>query len=250
MTPTIAIMSSDSNPLYLDFWPIVSRIWKQKLNIQPVLVYVDDKDVEIDHTYGTVVKLQPVEGIPIYLQNQWVRLFWTQMYKDEVCISSDIDMLPMSNWYFKDQLKDVEDDKYVHINPCLETYHNLYPICYHVAKGSTFKEVLNLDDDFETSINKLFEAKLGYDPGNGRSEWFADERFSTARINEYKEKNNQKLVPLRRPNGQNGYRIDRIAWGYEPKLVKEDYYFDCHSVRPYKEHKDEIDKLVKLILNV
>ena len=43
-----AIMSSDSNPLYLDFWPIVSKVWKEKFDIEPILYYIDENhDIDI-----------------------------------------------------------------------------------------------------------------------------------------------------------------------------------------------------------
>ena len=45
------IHSSDSNPYYLDFWPLVSRVWKQVFKLEPVLLYIDaNHDVQIDET--------------------------------------------------------------------------------------------------------------------------------------------------------------------------------------------------------
>ena len=36
------IMSCNDNPYYSDFWPLVSKVWKEKIGIDPVLVYVGD----------------------------------------------------------------------------------------------------------------------------------------------------------------------------------------------------------------
>ncbi len=49
-------MSSDSNSLYLDFWPIVSKIWKKKFNITPILYYIDENhNIEISEEFGKVI---------------------------------------------------------------------------------------------------------------------------------------------------------------------------------------------------
>ena len=36
------VMGSNSNPYYFDFWPIVSKIWKVKFKIEPVLFLIHD----------------------------------------------------------------------------------------------------------------------------------------------------------------------------------------------------------------
>ena len=108
------------------------------------MVFIGDPNTEIDDTYGTVIKMEPVEGVPIYLQTLWVRYWLPYTEPDTTWMISDIDMIPMSEYYFFDKIKDIPDDKYVHLNPCSQTYHDMYPSCYHVAKGSCFTDVLSL----------------------------------------------------------------------------------------------------------
>lgn len=245
-----SIMSSDSNKTYLDFWPIVSKIWKKKFNVTPILYYIDENhDIEIDETYGIVKKMKPVNGIPVYLQCLWVRYWAFTQFLDDVCIISDIDMLPLSKKYFLDNIKDISEEKYVHINPCIESYGTL-PSCYHICKGSLFTKILELNEDWEDSIKFLYDMKIGSNPGghlNGNNEWFADERYSSKKIIQYKEKFNDDVIFLHREGGQNGYRIDRINWVYDKNKVKHDYYYDSHSIRPYHRYKTEIDELISYI---
>ena len=245
-----AIMSSDSNPLYLDFWPIVSKIWKEIFDITPVLYYIDhNQEKDIDETYGKVIKMTPVDNIPIYLQCLWVRYWSFTQYTDDVCIISDIDMLPLSKKFFIEKVKDIEENKYVHLNPCYETYGTL-PSCYHVSKGSLFQKILDLPSSWEESIKNLHSLNLGRNPGGhleGKTQWFADEKFSSDKIFLYKKNNDDEVIFLPRENGQNGFRIDRINWRYQPELVKEGYYFDSHSIRPYSTYKNHIDFLVNLL---
>lgn len=242
-----ALMASNNDPLYLDFWPIVSKLWKEKFNITPVLYYIDDNhNVEIDETYGEVIKLKPIPKIPVYLQCLWVRYWGFVNYPNDVCIISDIDMLPLSKEYFIDSISNIDDDKYVHLNPCFKSYGTL-PSCYHICRGSKFKEILELHDNWEDSITFLNNLDLGRNPGNGNNKWFSDEEYSSNKIFDYKTNKPDEVIFLDRDGGQNGRRIDRSDWAYNIEYVKNNYYYDSHSIRPYHMFKDEIDKLVDLV---
>ena len=80
---------------------------------------------------------------------------------------------------------------YVHLNPCVETYGTL-PSCYHIGKGKTFKEILELHDNWEDSLKYLYSLNAGRDPGgqlSGKDQWFADEKYSSDKVYSfYKQK--------------------------------------------------------------
>lgn len=244
MKPKYAIHSSDSNPYYLDFWPLVSRVWKEKFGLEPVLIYIDDNhDVPIDTTYGIVIKLKPVERIPVYLQCLWVRYWYPSQFPDDVSIICDIDMFPISKTYFLTQIQSVSDDAYVHLNP----NSAIIPSCYHVAKGSTFVKVLNLDPRWEDSIQKVWKSPGGIvhtASGITFGKWGVDEAHATELINKYEDKSIFTFIP------RTHRRIDRAKWVYTHEEIEDDTYADIHSVRPYSEYKDEIDKLVQTIMRV
>lgn len=236
-------MSSNSNPMYLDFWPIVSRVWLQKFNITPILYYIDENhDVEIDETYGIVKRLKPVKNVPIYLQCLWVRYWSFSEYSNDVCIISDIDMFPLSQEYFIDSISHIKE-KYVHLNPCLDSYGTL-PSCYHISKGSLFSEILSLDSSFDVSVKALNDLNIG---GGPKEQWFADERFSSKKILDYQKENSNSVVLLPRKGGQNGRRIDRTNWKYDQSKLSEGYYYDGHSIRPYLNHKAKIDEMLSYL---
>ncbi len=242
-----AIVSSNMNPDYLDFWPLVSKVWKIKFNIDPVLLLICNENKEEDSEFGKVIKIKEDETIPYYLQAQWVRFWYLSTLKDEVGIISDIDMFPLSYKYFVDQHKNISNDNYVHINPCLDSYPNI-PACYHICSGNLFKDIMEIDDDFTQSLFKLiqFSNWVNNTKCGDKQYWFSDEKYSTFMLNNYEDKS--KLHYLKRESGQNGFRVDRSNWNYDSNLLKQDYYFDAHSIRPYKNFKEEIDKFLKIVL--
>jgi hypothetical protein len=244
-------MSSDSNSLYLDFWPIVSKIWKKKFNITPILYYIDENhNIEISEEFGKVIKLKPIDNIPVYLQCLWVRYWAFSEYPDDINILSDIDMLPLSKEYFIDSIESVDSNMYVHLNPCIDTY-GMLPSCYHVCSGKLFKEIVNIHDKWEDSIKFIHSLQIGSDPGgmlSGKHKWFTDERYSSEQVLNYQKNNPSKIKLIDRIDGQNGRRIDRSHWFYDNNKLKDEWYFDSHSIRPYGENQVEINKIVNIVL--
>jgi hypothetical protein len=250
----VVIHSSDSNPMYLDFWPLVSKVWNVRFGLRPLLVYIDENHtIPIDTTYGDVIKMKPVPDIPIYLQCQWVRFWITTRFMDKICMTSDIDMFPVSKQYFIDMLKNVSDDKYVHLNATtLPGGTDIYlPVCYHVAKGSVFCRVLGLDASWETSMRMLANLPIKPNEYNQRIEylkdkpqWGIEEEYTTHCILTYSDKSILLLVNRKHA------RIDRDKWEWTEQDIKADAYADSHSIRPYRdpENTQRIDALVEYLV--
>jgi hypothetical protein len=242
----LAIHSSDSNPFYLDFWPLVSKVWKLKFDVTPVLVYIDENhDIPIDTTYGIVLKYKPIPGIPVYLQCLWVRYWIPSQYPDKVSIISDIDMFPISRKYFVHSIALIPDYRYVHLNPDTSNF----PSCYHVALGSTFVKVLRLAETWTESMFEVYRSDAAtYEHTVVGSDlmklqkWGLDEAYATQRLHEYPDRSIFVLLKRNRP------RLDRSDWTYTEDDFTQDLIADSHSIRPYQDHKEEIDKLVDLIL--
>ena len=242
MSLDYVIVGSNTNPMYLEFWDVISKVWKEKFNVIPVLGLICDEDSEIyEDKYGLVKKFKQVKGVDTALQSQIVRLYLPK-FLDGKCLISDIDMIPLSPKYFQENLSKVNNENVVIYSSdnlgCIQ--NNMYPMCYISAHSNTFKNVLSLD----ISWNEFVYSK------NTRKEgWYTDQKFIFERINEYNQEKNNCIFLNRGwlSSGSAEKRIDRIKWEYIPEKVKEDYYIDCHSLRPYSEHKEEIDKLIKLL---
>lgn len=239
MNIDLAIMSSDDNALYLDFWPIVSKLWKKRFNITPILLHFGTKDVSTE--YGQVIRPSIQPDVPLYLQCTCSRLWYTcYMPAGKTAIVSDIDMLPLSPWYFQKQIAEVSNDVYVHLNPCIETYGHL-AMCYNVAQGSVYQDVLKLPSDWVAAARFFKSVKPIRGHTAERPLWFVDETILTERVLKYSGKS--RIVLLKRPGGQNGHRIDRPHCNFDRALLKKGDYYDCHSVRPFEQHKDLIREI-------
>jgi len=245
------IMSCNENPYYLDFWPLVSKVWKERIGITPVLVFVGDDKQEIDETFGEVVKINPIEGVPIHTQAQFARLWYPIKEPDTLWVTSDIDMFPVSKSYWKENTLPGDFD-WKNLNTNLQNY---FPCCYNIATGKNFKEVLSVNDDFGEFLEYVmsnFKGTLSITPvPNGElcEQWDLDEIYSSEMVCRWRDKHGRVEQPLRPGGYHSGRRIDRAGWHYEQEGIRVDYYIDCHSLRPYHDHKNTIDELMEHLLS-
>ena len=235
-----AIVASDNNPMYLDFWPIVRDLWINLIKIKPILVLISDKDKVTDNDDHIIHEIKKVDNISTAFQSQICRMYVTKYYPHFVCITSDIDMLPLSYRYFNEIANSYNDDNIVILSS--DAYHNIdrYPLCYNVAKGSTFNDILNLDCSFLEYCERLSSRDQG---------WDTDELYFGECIRLF---NKERIVFLDRIwlYGIASKRIDRAYYcGYDINMLKSGDYIDCHSLRPYSQYKHEIDKLISNIWN-
>ena len=233
-----AIVSSDDNPMYFDFWPIVRDLWVNVIGIKPILVHISDEDEVIDNNDHIIHKIKSIEGINTGLQSQIARMYITKFYPNEVCLTSDIDMLPLSKKYFNEITQPYDENSLVIISA--DAYPNKvrYPICYNAGKGEIFNKILNLNCDFETYCKRLGEYKWG---------WDTDELYFGKKVNNYP--NQKQIVKLKRGwfQGRALNRIDRVRWQYDIDKLNQNGYYDCHSIRPYTKYKSQIDTLCNLV---
>jgi hypothetical protein len=231
-----ALMGSNLDPLYLDFWPITAKVWKNVFNVTPVLGLIGGEESEIyDDGNGLVIKLKSINGFDDGLLSQLVRLFLPKFLNGN-CIITDIDMIPLSKKYFIDELEPYSDDDFL----IMSSHHpqtidlKQYPMCYVVGNDKTFKKIFTLNDDWHSFIKKI--------PLQG---WFTDQCFLYDVINKH---NNVNYKFPERIGGFFDNRIDRINWVYEVDKVKNGSYIDSHLLRPYSKFNTEINELINIII--
>ncbi len=253
------ILASDTKRFYLEFWPSVSRIWKEKFHIHPVLLlFGDRRKCNVSSTYGDVVEVEPIPDVPTHLQAQWSRYWFPSTEPGTIWITSDIDMYPISRHYFIDLLNGIPEDRFVVLN----SRGNYFPACYNVGTGACFKEVLRLPASFETSMQDVLatqrahghdhtpEGLDGYEKDASPSslcQWGIDEARASLMIRQYPRQ--ERIVRVTRPGGFCARRLDRTSWHYSAQDIEEEYYLDCHCPRPYSTHRTELEALVQQILH-
>ena len=245
------ILGCDTHPDYLPFWNLSSKAWNTIIGIKPTLVLIADEiPDDLDTTYGEIYLFKPIEGIPTARQAQIVRFFFPSQFPEEACLTSDIDMLPLSNQYFN-QIPSVCPDDHLVVYSSDSTIpgmpnHPSFAVGYNAAKGSTFEEIVQGNmNNFEEKLSEWVSA------GHG---WFTDEKMFYESWSKWPDRMSRTSFFRRGYNiTPDPIHINRIDRGnncsYRPDLLKKGYYYDFHMPRPYKKYRNQIHEIVNLLTN-
>lgn len=231
------ILACDDNPLYQNFWQLVAKAWTI-MGVRPTLALVGD--TEIDESFGDVVRIPSIDGIPNSFITQVVRAFLPILFPNDVCLISDIDMLPLNKDYFFNAAKPVPDNFLLVYSADAYPNESRYPMCYLAAKGATFQDILTIK---EANISLIIQSiKDWHSEGLG---WNTDEILLARHIQAWQGFDNQMVLLNRGWSPFAKRRLDRARWFINPLSLYFNYYIDAHLPRPYDEKK--LKPLIKCI---
>lgn len=256
------ILASNNNDLYYPFWNILSKLYKTKFGIDPVLIFLGTEEeklaCELSSEYGEIILCDiKVEG-KLAWECTWALFYFTKFFLDDNCLIMGIDQIPTGTYFF-DLIKDIEDDSYIMLTDdayknSLPTWENggISPSAYHVAKGRVFNEIYKFEETFEQELDKIRQLNLKtmWAKETGSETWGYDETYSSMIL--FKNKENFNIVGLSKNQEFIHRRIDcyrNIEVNYNTQALNNNFYIECHSCRPYKKHKNWIDTLVNNIPN-
>lgn len=157
------IISSNNHPGYVNYWPLVAHSWRK---FTPTLFFIGDKKE---------FKFKPIEGTEVYFLKsipqisschyaRIIRILVPILFPNDVCLTTDIDILPLNIQYFINKTKDVNDNNFVLFTS--DAYPNQRwrkSLCYLCGKGSTYASIIKIN--YNKSYNELiqiFNNKIRY----------------------------------------------------------------------------------------
>ena len=262
------IFCLNDNPIYTGFWNPFSRVWKQKYDIHPTVIFVGTPESlernNLSEEWGDIIRLDPVEECIVDptqdWSTTWALFYGASLFEDEVCLTMGIDQLTLSNGFFDFLLntEEIDNDKYVIAHSGAYRQYNMshYPSAWHIAKGGLFKKVLKIDSDWRREINRVFAARGNYAtlPENF---WALDELHSSAMIDQYlndrnaEAENNTDILffPNLFQQHWNPKRLDRgRTLEYNVKDLQAGEYTELHSPRPFEDNEKYLLKLIEDLL--
>lgn len=222
------VISVNENPEYLFYVPLVVWAWR-KLGWEPLMfktfVMQGDKWQELKRLWEQTgdIFLQPtikfIEGYDSSTQAQISRLYAACVKPFDYIMTSDVDMLPLSDyWKF-------DPEKITVWGHDLTGYQHM-PICYIGMKGARWIEVMGLtSDDFSSLMKRDLDNMPNAKSEDQVKRWVVDQDLITERINAVQFE--KEFV--HRGVYENGYpigRVDRSAWKIDLEVN-----IDCHLPR-------------------
>ncbi len=230
------VILSSTNDDFLDFYPIVSKAWRN-LDIEPILFLINGDTKEDPSIINLDFSSEVIDNIFL---SQNVRLLATCLYPDDVSILSDIDMMPLSKEYFQGNISKYSDDQFINMRKNV-IKENMYPICYSVAHGKTWREIFKVDsiDSMKTLISDWYHNEFQID----RS-WYFDQMKLHESVKNFILNKQNRFVELD-DSVTKFCRLNRtnLKWRFKNFYDENKQYTDFHMPRPYKKYEKIIHKV-------
>ncbi len=241
------VLSVNENPQYVFYIPLVVWAWN-KLGWKVIIFRTDGIDRHGHLAYCNIRNWS--EGVSAHRLTgskyrsdtvaQISRLYAAAPYgyKDDYLMTSDIDMLPLSD-YWKFNPTDIS--VWGHD---LTDYQHM-PICYIGMQRSRWAEVMGITTH---RYNELIERDLDSMPNasseDGVKRWVVDQDLITERINSVQFE--KKIIHRGTlPNGYPIGRVDRSAW-----TLEHSQFIDCHMLRDIYKNPDHLALTMKLLFKI
>lgn len=216
------VLSTNDEENYINYLPYVQKAWNI-LGWDTITFYLGEKQLKSNEN-NLIVKLNPISGIRDATVVQ-VSRFFAHKYVDGLIMTSDIDMMPLSNYWNPDL------DKFTCYGRDL-THNVHYPMCYIAAPKNLWSEVI-----YENSIDELLSKYNQCKSEVFTNWWFTDQDIITERLSKFDVKNITRGFENNLAYG----RIDRDNWLYT-KYISNSTKIDAHMPRPFNE-SEAIDLL-------
>tara|TARA_B110000008_G_scaffold129877_1_gene132135 strand:- start:2424 stop:3167 length:744 start_codon:yes stop_codon:yes gene_type:complete len=232
------IVSTTSHKNYINFWPIVSKSWKN-LGITPTLIYTSNKKIKFDPKED-VININVSEIDPIFTaQNS--RLLVPSLFPNDVCLTSDIDIMPLSKNYFFDKIKEINKDNFVIYRPdaCPP---NMLALCFNAALGKTWNELFEV-----STVNEIKKLLIEWYPKEYiafKNNWYFDQIKLRERLETFRKIYSDRVKTLSdQETNFNRLNRDNLKIDMKKYLTSEEYFSDFHMPRPYNLYKRKINKI-------
>ncbi|MBY6266395.1 hypothetical protein EI613_31525 (plasmid) [Azospirillum sp. 412522] len=252
------LVACDDNPLYLDFLPLVHKVWTELVGVRVKIVLIADAIPDSCRPWADdIVLFPPLPGVSTAFQAQCIRLLYPALMEPDcdggAVVISDMDMIPMSRRYFADSIAGLPDDHFaVYRGNVLIHDSAQIAICYNAARPAVWAEVVGgsaggglRDMDDVRRILAGWAARCPeYDGTHGGQGWSFDQQALFSLVGHWARQgtNRERLTVL--SDAQTGFdRLDRLdlmrAGGLsalQGERVRAHLYADCHLLRPQSVH--------------
>ena len=241
------VTATDTNPLYMDFIPIFVKAWSLLVPEADIAIVLVSHSIpkHLKQYSKHIVLFEPIPNMHTAFQAQCIRLLYPrEIARNEGVLITDMDMLPMNRRYYVDSIESIPDDHFVvYRDVCLPAEISM---CYNCAHPTTWASMIGLGNSRDILTQWYTETQ--YDGEHGGKGWSTDQTKLVSLFNAWdgpKTILNDDMTQFS--------RLDR-GWSsqFQNKRVlitniRSGTYSDYHCLRPYPEHKEMNDFIVRCL---
>lgn len=262
------ILSCNEDPVYRDFWPVVSSAYKA-MGFDCHLAFLtnrseDDGLVAKFREFGAVTLFRPLSDIPEFGQAKMIRFILASWQRQEVCYIDDIDLFPLSKSFITDKINKRPSGVLLCVGGDVYGFNGCYPVSQMTAEGYLWDNFINPKDLSCTDLLRSWKDHVFYDnreninipvvidPSTGGfkdDHYFSDERLLKRLLVE------NPVPKLELKRGYDNFldaTIDRATfkndvWTYDREKLKAGGYVNAHCARPYSGNEKHFEPLIEFI---
>lgn len=242
------------NSMYCDFIPNFVKAWNilyPEVTVKIVLV-AESIPEKFNSYEKNIILFQPIPGVSTSFISQYIRLLYPCILKDvnEGILITDMDMYPMNNTYYSESIKTYTNDKFIHYRSNVMMDRSQMAICYNIATSKVWRDIfaVNTLENIIENIKNVYK-DIKYEGIPGKSGWSKDQLDLFTKVLDWNKKT--KNLILLKDNETKFNRLDRSKFfKLTPPIVqkiKEGFYSDCHTFRPYDSYKKINDEIISFL---
>ncbi len=254
------VVSSDLNPKFLNFWPVVASSWKNFFDLSPTLAIVYRSRQKAIFTqihgelakYGDVVPIETELDFPIQNLAKLARYFVASTYGSDIVMIDDIDTLHLPGSHLIVGVKSKMTDLLTAVGS--EVYFGTihegnFPAGNFGGSASAIGELFDfLDRDFDRCVAKFNRPafrSVRENPANRPAD-FSDEYLLSSQIalGGFRD----QIRHLRRDQDISTEWVDRSWWPEPSEIQKSRHRYQLvNFLRPYFENEQRINETLRIL---
>ena len=244
------LSACNNNKNYSDFIPIFIKSWKKLYPLVDIkIIFINNYIPDDLLLYSeNIILFNEIVGVSSAFISQYIRLLYPAILNyDNGILITDIDMIPMNNIYYTENIKNFDNNKFIYMRNVLLNI-NEFSICYNVAINKIWQEIFNIYtlDDIKLKIIYKFNS-INYNLNNLNG-WNTDQKDLFSSVMEWNNKTNNLIIL--NDNITKFNRLDRLKIKLNNKTknnIKNKLYTDYHCLRPYNQFKFINDSIFNLL---
>lgn len=245
------ITSVNNNNLYIDFIPIFIKTWNKLYPTIDVKIILINEEIpsHIKKYKSNIILFEPLPNISCSFISQYIRMLYPAIldYKNGVMIT-DMDILPMNRKYYTENIKNIENNKFVYMRNVLLNVKEI-AMCYNVATPNIWSSIFNI-----TSLQSIKERLITvyeqnqYDGMPGGTGWNLDQLHLYKNVHNWHKQTGNFVILNDSSTGY--YRLDRAKFLFNQTTInniKHGKYSDYHCLRPYSQYEGINETIYELL---
>ena len=243
--------AANENELYIDFVPLFIKTWNKLYPDVDVKIILIAKNIPDDllSFKKNIILFEPIEDVLTSFTSQIIRLLYPCIlnYKNGILIT-DIDMIPLSNTYFTQNILNFDKNKFIYYRGDVCFDEKQIAMCYNVATPEIWKDIFKINsiDDIKLFIKDI-NSKNTIQEEAGKTGLFLDQLTLYNKVLEWNNITNNFIRLNEEKTGFKRLNIYRFLNYYSNNLkiinseifqncITEQLFTDYHCLRPMKKY--------------